>query len=136
MARITARFGLTRYQADEYYAEALNVYKKGNLEEAILNLGYAIELLPGNSEYYAARGFMYLEDGVQDKALADFEAALKRHPYEMLAHYGRGIIAYKDKNWDEALAHFNDAYVADPNRAETLYYLALVYHRKGDQAAA
>ncbi len=136
MARLTARFGLTRYEADEHYKMALDAYKKRNLEEALLNLERAIELLPGNSEYYAARGFMYLEDGVKDKALADFEEAVKRHPYEVLAHYGRGVIAYQNKNWDEALAHFNDAYVGDPKRPETLYYLGLVHHRKDDNATA
>jgi tetratricopeptide (TPR) repeat protein len=54
----------------------------------------------------------------------------------MLAHYGRGIIAYDDKNWDEALAYFKDAQIAAPNRPETLYYLALTFHRKGDHASA
>ncbi len=136
MARIPTRFGLNRFEADEYYQQALDAYKKGRFDVAINSLNEAISLTPGRSEYYAARGFFYLEDGVKDKAQEDFQRALKLFPLEMLAHYGRGIMAYNDKNWDEAIAHFTDAYKADSKRPETLYYLALAYHRKGQHDVA
>jgi tetratricopeptide (TPR) repeat protein len=84
---------------------------------------------------------------VPDKAREDFERALALYPYEMLAHYGLGMMAYKaasgerdpDKRaaaWETAYNHFLNAYRADPKRPETLYYLALVYHHRCDQAAA
>jgi tetratricopeptide (TPR) repeat protein len=136
MSRVTARFGLSRFEADEYYQLALDAYKKGRYDVAINNLNDAIGLMPNRAELYAARGFIYLEDGVKDKAQADFQQAIKIFPLEMLAHYGRGIIAFNDKNWDEAIAHFTDAYKSDPNRPETLYYLALAYHRKGEHEIA
>ncbi len=129
MARLVQRLGLTRYEADEYYKQALSAYTNRKLDEAILAMEQAIELLPNHAEYYAARGFFYLEDGVTVKAAEDFERALHIFAYEPLAHYGRGVIAYASKNWDEALAHFLDAYRSDPERAEFLYYLALAYHR-------
>ncbi len=136
MARLTQRLGFARYEADEHYKQALDAFARRRFDEAILSMDKAIDALPTKSEYFAARGFFYLEDGVRDKALADFEQALKLYRYEMLAHYGRGVIAYDDRNWDEALAHFSDAYRADPKRPETLYYLALLYHRKGNNEAA
>jgi tetratricopeptide (TPR) repeat protein len=136
MARLNQRLGLTRYEADEHYRLALDAYRKGRYDVAINHLNDAIAALPTRSEYFAARGFIYLEDDVKDKAQDDFQQALKLYRYEMLAHYGRGIIAYNDKNWDEALAHFTDAHYVDPKRPETLYYLALAHHRKGNQDAA
>lgn len=136
MPRLIERLGLTRYEADEYYKLALQAYEKHQLEEAILKMEEAIKILSTEPEYYAARGLFYLEDGIKDKALADFEQALKLNPYEMLAHYGCGMIAYKDGNYDEAEAHFRDAFIADQKRPETLYYLALVYHRKRDNQRA
>ena len=136
MARLPTRFGISRFEADEYYQLALDAYKKGRFDVAINNLNDAIAITPGRAELLAARGFIFLEDGVKDKAQADFEAAIKLHPLEMLAHYGRGIIAYNDRNWNEAIAHFTDAYKADPNRAESLYYLALAYHHQGDNQEA
>jgi tetratricopeptide (TPR) repeat protein len=136
MPAINQRLGLTRYEADEYYKRALEAYKKHNFDEAIDSMNYAIELLPTKAEYFAARGFFQLEDGSPDLAQADFTEALKRYPYEMLAHYGRGTIAYKNKAWDEAMEHFTHAYHCNPERGETLYYLALTYLQKGETAAA
>ncbi|MBC8099602.1 MAG: tetratricopeptide repeat protein [Armatimonadetes bacterium] len=136
MPRLTQRLGLTRYDADANYKKGLVAYEKRNLDEALINLSDAIEALPNNAEYYAARGYMYLEDGIEDKAEADFAQALKLYPYEMLAHYGRGVIAFREQRWVDALAHFTKAYHADPKRAETLYYLALVLHRQADYAQA
>jgi tetratricopeptide (TPR) repeat protein len=136
MARLPNRFGISRYEADEYYQLGLDAYKKGRFDVAINNLNDAIALMPNRAELYATRGFVYMEDGVKDKAQADFQQAIKLYPLEMLAHYGRGMIAYNDRNWDEAIAHFTDAYKADPKRPETLYYLALAYHHKGDNQEA
>lgn len=136
MTKLNQRLGLTRYEADEYYKKALDSYSKNKLADAILAMDEAIALLPTSAEYFAARGFFYLEDGQEAKAEVDFAQALKRYPYEMLAHYGRGIIAYRGSQWDAAYTHFTQAYKADPKRAETLYYLALVYHRKGENGMA
>ncbi|MCB9456027.1 MAG: tetratricopeptide repeat protein [Anaerolineaceae bacterium] len=136
MARITQRIGFTRYEADEHYKLALDAYRKNRFDTAITHMDDAIILLPTKAEYYATRGFFYLEDDVKHKALADFEKALKINRLEMLAHYGRGVIAYQDGNMEEALAHFTDAYKAAPNRPETLYYMALVYHRQRNNAVA
>lgn len=136
MARLVQRLGLTRYDADQYYREALQAYKKQNLEEAYAQIKLAIELLPTLAEYHAAQGFFYLEDGAQAKAEEAFDEALALNPYEMLANYGRGILAYNDKNWDEAANYFLDALAAQPTRPETQYYLAMVSHRQGQNGQA
>lgn len=136
MAKLTQRLGFTRYEADEHYQQALDAYGKRRYDDAHESISKAIELLPTKAEYFAARGFFHLEESEIKEAQEDFEQALKRNRYEMLAHYGRGIIAFQDKNWDEALAHFKSAHLADQNRGEPLYYLALTQHRKGENAAA
>ncbi len=136
MPSFNQRLGLTRYEADEYYKNALDAYKKRDFDVALDAMNDAIELMPRKAEYLAARGFIYLEDGEQKRALDDFHAALVLNRYEMLAHYGRGIVAFQDENWEEALAHFKDAYYADQTRPETLYYLGLTSFRKHDFANA
>ncbi len=136
MAQFTRRMGAARFEADEYYRQALEAYRKRSYDTAINDMNDAISLQPRRAEFYAARGFFYLEDGVEDKAQADFQQALKLYPQEMLAHYGRGVIAYKTGNMEEALAHFSDAYKGDPKRPETLYYLALIYHRQKQHEVA
>ncbi|RMF77677.1 MAG: tetratricopeptide repeat protein [Chloroflexi bacterium] len=135
MARLTQRLGFTRYQADEYYKMALDFYRRGRFDDAVDHITYAIEELP-RSEYFATRGLIYMEDGLPEKAQPDFEEALRLYPVEMLAHYGLGMLAYRAKKWDEAITHFTQAYHADPQRPETLYYLALAYHRNGNNPVA
>ena len=136
MPRIDQRLGFTRYEADEYYKQALDAYRKGDFDNAVDAMNNAIAALPKKAEYYAARGLMYLDDAVNQKALDDFDTALKLFPHELLAHYGRGILAYREQDWDDALAHFTAAYYADTERPETLYYLALTYYRQRDFASA
>jgi len=51
MARLVERLGLTRYDADQYYKEALVAYKKNNLEEAYAQIKLAIQSLPSHAEY-------------------------------------------------------------------------------------
>lgn len=136
MVGFSRRLGTARFEADEYYQQALDGYRKGRYDVAINALNNALALLPKRAEYYAMRGFIYLEDGVRDKAQADLTQALRLNPLEMLAHYGRGMLAYQSGNMEEALAHFSDAYKADPQRPETLYYLALIYHRQKQHEVA
>lgn len=130
MSQLTKRLGLSRYDADVEYKLSIQHYLKRQLTDAILAVERAIELLPTNAEYLAARGFYYLEDGAEKEAKRDFEAALAVFAYEVLAHVGLGMLAYRNSKWDVALEHFIQAYRADPKRAETAYYLALCYHRK------
>jgi len=133
MARLVAQLGLTRYEADEHYKIALDFYAKKNMEEALNAIAQAMRLHPYHAEYYATQGFFYLEHGARDKAATAFAEALKINQYELLAHYGLGVLAYKAQDWPTALHHFNLSQMIDPNRAEPLYYLALV-QRHSNQA--
>jgi Flp pilus assembly protein TadD len=136
MPKLTQRLGLPRFEADEHYKLALEAFDKDDYDQAIDHLNKAIDLLPSNPEYWAARGYIYLRDDVRDKAEADLDMALKLHEFEMLAHYARGMIAYRDKNWEDAETFFSRALAVEPERPEILYYLALVYHRQKNNAAA
>ncbi|MEM9951614.1 MAG: tetratricopeptide repeat protein [Chloroflexota bacterium] len=136
MARLTARLGMTRYEADEYYRIALDSFQKKKLEEAINNINSAIDMYPRRAEYYAVRGYFRLQDGTPTEAGADFDQSLAINPYEILANFGKGVIAYNDKEYDEALTYFTNAWAAQPDRAETLYYLGLTFHRQRDNVQA
>jgi tetratricopeptide (TPR) repeat protein len=140
MPNLTQRLGVPRYEADEFYRQALAAYQKKQFEQALTRLGQAIDVLPTRAEYYAARGFIHLENhsdrNARAQAEADFDVALRLHPFEMLAHYGRGLLAYGDGNWEDAVMSFSRALAADPDRPETLYYLALSYHRQRNTALA
>jgi tetratricopeptide (TPR) repeat protein len=136
MTRLPARIGLTRYEADEHYRMALRAYDKRDLTEAILQMDRAITLLPNFAEYWAARGFFRLEDGDAERAAADFTSALGLNEFEVLGNYGAGVLAYREKRWPEAQEAFTKAWAAKPERPDSTYYLALVYHHRGDNTNA
>lgn len=136
MAFLSNRFGISRYEADENYHKALEYYNMSNIDQAVLHMNSAITLQPRRAEYYAARGYFKLQDGLADEATTDFEQALQLNPYEVLANYGRGIIAYQNDDYAAAQDAFMKAWAADNNRPETLYYLGIVAHRLRDNAQA
>ncbi len=136
MTKLTQRIGLPRFAADEHYKLALAAYQKSDYDQAIDHMNKAIDLLPTNPEYYATRGLLYLRDGIHEKAEPDFKQALKIFGFEMLANYGLGVIAYKGRQWQDAMDYFNTALAAQPDRPETLYYLALTQHRLRNNAEA
>lgn len=130
MPSITQRL-TARYDADLLYKDALAAYMKNNPKAAIEKLNEAIRLLPSNAEYWAARGLMYYELGTDDLAQADFERALRSFQGEVLAHYGLGLVALRDGRPDDAIAHLSTAHGLDPQRAETMYALALAHDKAG-----
>ena len=136
MPSITQRLGLPRYEADLKYKEALAAYLKKDLDGAIAKMNEVIQLLPTHSEYWAARGMMYLEDGVLDVAKADFERAVKAFKLEMGGHYGLGTVAYREERYAEALPHLEEALRLDPNRVETMYTMALTLDKLDRSADA
>ncbi len=139
MTKLAQRLGLPRYAADERYQAALRAFIARDLQTAKREAQFAIDLLPTHAEYQAAYGFFLLEDKAnRDKAgaKAAFELALRLNPYEMLANYGSGMLAYQAKDWAAAGDYFLNALAAQPARAETQYYLAMVSHRLGQNDAA
>jgi tetratricopeptide (TPR) repeat protein len=127
------RFGVSRFEADEAYRQALEAMGRRAYDQAFDWFNRAIEALPTGSEYHAARGLTHLEEAEYAQAQADFEEALRLFPHEMLAHFGLGVIAFRrDKDYARAATHFLSAYYVQPDRAETLFWLAMTYYQQGD----
>ena len=127
------RFGVSRFEADEAYRQALEAMNRRAYDQAFDWFNRAIEALPTGSEYHAGRGWIHLEEAEYAQAQADFEEALRLFPHEMLAHFGLGVIAFrKDKDYARAVSHFLSAYYVQPERAETLFWLAMSYYQQGD----
>lgn len=134
--KLLANLGVSRYEADEAYKQALAAFRQQNFEQALTHINEAVARHPRQAEYHAALGWFQLERGDQASARAGFDRARRINAYEMLANYGLGMLAYQDKRWQEAAGYFLDAIAAQPDRPETMYYLALVRHRQGDNERA
>ena len=70
--------------------------------------------------------------GVYDKAIADYNDAIKLDPKNILAFIGRGD-AYTNKgDYDRALANYNEAIRLDPKSALAVSDRGVAYANKGD----
>lgn len=136
MFKLARRLGASRFEADEVYMRALAAFRRQDLNAAIAEVESAIARYPGHAEYHAALAWFQLELEDKANARAGFHRALDINPYETLANYGLGMLAYEDKDWEAAAGCFLNAMAAQPDRAETMYYLALVRHRQGDNERA
>ena len=76
------------------------------------------------------RGYRALEKRDLDRALADFNAALKADPKLVAAYRGRSLAYYHQQRFDLALADLDDAVRLDPNDARLRLERADVYFAK------
>jgi tetratricopeptide (TPR) repeat protein len=90
------------YEAKDYGA-AIRLFD----EEIAANLGDAAKL--------CGRGLALLQIAEYDKALADFEAALKLEPDDALAHYGRGRVRRARRQPSEAMRDLTRAIELAPS---------------------
>ncbi len=136
MSTLARHLGISRYRADEHYQAALRAFAGRDLPRAIVEIQFAIDLLPKHAEYQGAYGFFLLENKERAEAVKVFESALELNAYDMMANYGLGMVAYRAKNWRSAGDYFMNALAAQPARPETQYYLAMVQHRLGQNGEA
>ena len=74
---------------------------------------------------YYDRGLTYYEQRDYDRAVADFDTALKIDPKDAFAYYNRGIAQYGRHDFDRAIADFSQAIKLDGK-------IALAFHNRGN----
>jgi len=87
---------------------------------------------------FVNRGVLYMRKGDQEKATADYEAALAIRPNLTQAYVNNGASLIRQKKFDEALESLNTA-LADlesPTRAAALYNRAIALDWKQDYNGA
>jgi lipoprotein NlpI len=123
--------GSRRARAQQHFERALRLYDEGESWLAIADLTEAIRCNRRRAEYYSARGLFWAEVGCFDHAEADFEAALRIDPTEMIAHYGLGMVAFAEERYEDAVRRFAQAIECDPNRGECYYFRSVCHYHSG-----
>ena len=81
----------------------------GRYDEAIADFTQAIELDPGNSQYYCQRGDARLRTNANSEAVDDYTVAIRQSPRLLWGYHGRGQAYLAMGNGEAALADLNQA---------------------------
>ncbi|MBX3083645.1 MAG: hypothetical protein KF716_18570 [Anaerolineae bacterium] len=133
---IARNLGLMRERAEAYYRRALASFDEGDMENAILDISEALYNDAGYDEFYATRGFFYLQDLKFAEAEADLYYAIRLNKRQWLAHYCLGILDFQTGNFQEAYAHFMTASQYAPKRPEVILYRGVAAWYTGNDEQA
>ncbi len=129
LARLTRGIARTalgdKILAGEDYVEAVRRY------DSLIN--------PANPDSLALyrRAAALNASGETDKALADYNAAIKADPKASLAFLGRGVLlAVRKRSYDRAIEDFDKVLVIDPDNVEALISRGDAFSQLGDTGRA
>jgi tetratricopeptide (TPR) repeat protein len=128
-----------RTRGSELYAKAKEAEAMGNFEGAIDYYGQALALNfspHANSVTHMNRGNIYLKMKEEDRALADYDAAIRDDPANAGAYVNRGDVLGRRQMREKAIADYATALWLNPNQAEAYHNRAVEYLRKGEIDAA
>nr|CAG4646245.1 EOG090X05S8 [Macrothrix elegans] len=111
--------------AQKSVAEGIKYFKAGLETEAFQCLNKALHIDPVNVDGLVARGALYANKGSYEKAVTDFEAALKERPNHTNAtnYLSETLVAYAkqfedEKNIDAAMLNYQKCLNLNPNHVE------------------
>jgi lipoprotein NlpI len=82
------------------------------------------------------RGYAYSDKGDNDRAIADYDEAIRIDPKDANAFYNRGIAWLEKDNPDRAVADYNEAIRIDPTFARGFVGRGAAYSAKGNNDRA
>jgi tetratricopeptide (TPR) repeat protein len=91
---------------------------------------------PGNSVALNNRGRAYMLLGQTERAVEDFNRAIRIDPQYELPYYNRGVAYDKLKEYDRAIADFDRTLALNSNLAVAYEGRGAAYSHKGDQLRA
>jgi tetratricopeptide (TPR) repeat protein len=90
-----------------------------------------ISTKPNNAEFYYKRGTAFINKGDYDRAIADYDQAIRLKP--TTSAYGSRALAYSSKGeYDRAIADCDQALKLDPNNDTAYNNRAFASIKKGD----
>jgi Flp pilus assembly protein TadD len=113
-------------------------FKKGQVDEAIVQYQKALAFQPNDTLAHNNLGIALLQKGRADEAIAQFKKVLEIQPRDAEAHYNLANTLLGKGQADEAMAEFQKVLQIQPSNAEAQYNLGWILLQKGqlDEAIA
>jgi tetratricopeptide (TPR) repeat protein len=110
----------------------------GKTDKAFIDLDLFIKKYPNNINEipYINRGVIFKDRGEFEKALADFNHALKLKPNSFQSLLNRGNLFLAQNKLDEARADFSAAYDSDSTNYTLNKNISSLYNKSGNHAVA
>lgn len=120
-----------------YFDDGVAFFEEGDYEQAIGMFTKALRLSLGDlAETHLYRGICYAYLEAFDKAMDDFNRALRKNPYLADAYNERGNLYRMNEQYELATGDYDAAIAIEPNHYAAYYNRALTYEKQNMLAQA
>lgn len=120
---------------DAYMGFAFMHYYKGEWENALKEVKYALDIFKKNENAYALLAELYSKLGQKDKVIETYLEGIKNLPATFLLNYKVALEYFKVEDWGNAKKHFASAAIVN-DIPEIHYYLGRCYLYQGNKKQA
>jgi tetratricopeptide (TPR) repeat protein len=121
----------SRYQSARMNLEIARKKKEQIRQQRIINGGVSSEIPPDSVQGHFYRGVAFQQKGLLEKAVQEYQEALKIDPGYFEAHVNLGMVYFKLGESERAVVEFNRALELRPQSAVCHTNLGAIYAQRG-----
>jgi tetratricopeptide (TPR) repeat protein len=108
----------TKLKPDDYYIRGVNLFYKGQYEEALKTFDKVIELKPDDADAWSNKGAALGKLDQYEEALKAYDKAIELKPDDADAWYNKGVALGEFDQYEEALKAYDKAIELKPDDAD------------------
>lgn len=121
-----------KHRASAYFNRCVAYWKKKKFDPVVADCTEAIKLNSRRPNYHKYRGMAYRRTGQLDRAIADYDTAIKLDPkfHDGKLYFNRGVAYWHKGRMNLAIADFTEAIRLNPKDHFAFDWRATVYLKK------